>query len=321
MNTNLPVVVLKGLATYVPGLYRLRQSRGTSEPNWSRYCYSVWLRHLVMAWKHGFTRIPESIAELGPGPSLGAGLAAMLSGADTYSGLDVVALVDHTQDLRILDELVELYRRREAIPGPEEFPLVGPLMDSYEFPRHILTDALMERTLSDDRIEAIRAALRRPETPPNSRISIGYFAPWYDPAVVRHESVDMVFSQGVLQSVDELDGTYKAMRDWLKPGGLTSHQIALYSLGTASAWNGHYAYSDWLWRLIRGKRAYLINREPCSTHLAYLRKHGFRVITEIRVKKPSDIPRRRLAKRFRNLSEDDFTTAGAFIQAIKEPLQ
>jgi len=80
MNTNLPVVVLKGLATYVPGLYRLRQSRGTSEPNWSRYCYSVWLRHLVMAWKHGFTRIPESIAELGPGPTLGAGLPPMITG-------------------------------------------------------------------------------------------------------------------------------------------------------------------------------------------------------------------------------------------------
>lgn len=54
--------------------------------------------------------------------------------------------------------------------------------------------------------------------------------------------------------------------------------------------------------------------------MACVRKFGFEVIGEVRMTKPSGIPRRRLAKRFRDLSDDDFRTAGVFIQATKGTL-
>ena len=83
------VRIMKGLATFIPGVYRLRQEspRGTISP---RYCYSVWLRHLVMARRGGLAAVPQAVAELGPGDSLGLGLAAILSGASRYFAFDVV---------------------------------------------------------------------------------------------------------------------------------------------------------------------------------------------------------------------------------------
>jgi len=77
--------LMGGMAAYIPGLYdlisRVRRNRTTGTAS-ARYCYSVWLRHLVMAFQNGLRTFPETIVELGPGPSLGTGLASLISGAN-----------------------------------------------------------------------------------------------------------------------------------------------------------------------------------------------------------------------------------------------
>jgi len=106
MNLWHAVLVCKGLATYVPGLYRPRHGPGSTAS--ARYCYSVWLRHLVMAGKSGLPTRPLTVAELGPGGSLGTGLAALLSGAEKYIGLDAVEHALNQTNIRILSELLTL---------------------------------------------------------------------------------------------------------------------------------------------------------------------------------------------------------------------
>jgi len=66
--------LLGGIASYIPELYALF-SRGTGGTISARYCYGVWLRHLVMAHENGLSIQPDTIIELGPGDSLGIGLA------------------------------------------------------------------------------------------------------------------------------------------------------------------------------------------------------------------------------------------------------
>ena len=62
--------VLRGLLTYVPAVEKrfVKSTRGT---NSARYCYSVWLRHLVMAHENKLASanvpVPAVVAELGPG--------------------------------------------------------------------------------------------------------------------------------------------------------------------------------------------------------------------------------------------------------------
>jgi SAM-dependent methyltransferase len=136
--------------------------------------------------------------------------------------------------------------------------------------------------------------------------------------MIREGSVDMVYSQAVLEHVDDLDRTYEALSRWLKPKGFLSCQIDFRCHETAKEWNGHWTYSDLVWKLIRGRRPYLLNREPLSTHLQFLKQHGFEIVCEQRVKKPSRIERHQFASRFRNLPEEDLTTSGVFIQAVQK---
>ena len=304
--------VLEGAATLLPGALLLYRTR-TGGTDSARYCYAVWLRHLVLAQRSGLRGFPLAVAELGPGDSIGIGLAALLSGAERYLGLDLVAHTSLERNLSVLDELIELFSRRSPIPDDQEFPELKPRLPRYAFPADILSDGRHADALAPGRRERIRRAVRAPLAPDSM---IRYCAPWFDSAVIEPGSVDVIFSQAVLEHVDDLEGAYAAMRRWLRPGGLVSHQIDFRSHGTAHEWNGHWAYSDLAWKLVRGRRPYLLNRQPRSTHARLLAAHGFRVVFEQAATLASGIPRPRLAQRFRDMPEEDLTTAGWFVQAV-----
>jgi hypothetical protein len=271
-----------------------------------------------MANNNNLSTQADVIAELGPGDSLGVGLAALLTGANKYYALDVLRYADNKRNIEILDELVELFKKREKIPDEAEFPRVKPTLESYEFPTQILTDERLDEALNASRIDSIRKALLNPNCLTDSNIQISYFAPWYDPQVMKENAVDMIFSQAVLEHVDDIASTYHNLYRWLKPGGLMSHTIDFKCHGNAKQWNGHWGYSDFLWNVIKGKRAYLINRCPYSTHLKLMRRFGFKVVCEIKYRKDSAIQRKHLARRFKNISDDDLTTSDVFIQTVKQ---
>ena len=286
MRTGL---ILKGLATYIPVLYRPRKTGGSVS---ARYCYSVWLRHLVVAHKNGFS-IPNSVAELGPGDSLGIGLAALLCGANNYYGLDAVPYCNDERNLKVFEELVGLFTQREHIPDQSEFPNVKPHLDSYDFPSKILPDKVLKSTLDKDRVQAIRAKLVNWDITEDADVRISYLAPWYDVDVMEEASVDMIYSQAVLEHVDKLEDMYSLIYRWLKPRGLMSHDIDFKSHGTAHEWNGHWAYPELIWKLMRGNRPYYLNRQPHSVHIDLLVKAGFEVICDITTRNVSGVERGR----------------------------
>ena len=308
--------ILKGLLTYIPGLYNAASGK-TGGTNSARYCYSVWLRHLVIAHQNGLCAIPQTVAELGPGDSLGIGLAAMLSGAKKYYALDVVEYANIDVNLKIFSELVELFRWKECIPDQKEFPFVKPLLESYQFPSHILNDEDIGKALEPDRIESIKNAISSGGSIGNGDIEIRYFAPWDDKKIIRQNSVDMIFSQAVLEHVDELRAVYSTLYQWLKADGFMSHQIDFGSHGLSKKWNGHWGYSDFIWKLIKGKRPYLLNREVHSIHYQLLQQTGFKILAEIKNFDTSGITRKQLSSRFQKISEDDLTTRNVHVIARK----
>lgn len=303
--------LLAGLATWLPGYDRIRTTGGTGS---ARYCYSVWLRHLVLAHASGRmpAGVPRVVAELGPGDSIGIGLAALLSGATKYYALDLVRYSDLGKAHAILDELAGLFSRRKPIPGDDEFPAIKPSLPSRDFPDEIFGKEAVFAALSPSRIAALHDAIERVRERPTM---IVYHAPWADPEVIQPASVDFIFSQAVLEHVDDLDGAYAAMRRWLKPTGVMSHQIDYRSHRKADSWNGHWAYSDFSWRIVVGMRPFLLNRAPHSRHRELLRAHGFELVREQAVRTPSTLERQHLARRFRLLSDEDLTTSGAWMLA------
>ena len=298
---------MKGALTLVPAIntWRVRRSSpdGADSP---RYCYSVWLRHLVRLSSVGFKIEGAAVGELGPGDSIGVGLAALLSGASRYVGLDLVPFAAKTETKVIFDELTKMYASKEPIPNQEEFPPVRPIMRSYEFPNHLIDFTHFSR-----RLERIRRTLR--SFPGNSEL-ISYYAPWSVPHVIEPNSLDLVFSQAVLEHVDKLDDTYQNIFTWLKPGGYASNVIDFNAHRFSPEWNGHWAYSDFEWRLVRGRREFLLNREPLKTHLDYATRVGFEMVLVDREEVGGQgLPAQSLSPRFRTLDPRDAQTRSAMV--------
>jgi hypothetical protein len=312
MNRLIPI--LGGIRSYIPFLSPIKGAEGTTS---ARYCYSVWLRHLSVAFDHGLTSYPHTIAELGPGNSIGTGLAGLISGARHYYALDVVQRQILQRNVEIFDELVALFQDRDAIPDETEFPRVYPRLESYQFVSDILTDSMLGESLDGERIAKLRKSLADMNETRDQNFPIRYICPWFDPEVIEDECVDMIFSQAVLEHVDDLDHTYETLYRWLKKGGLMSHQIDFKSHGVSDEWNGHWAYSDRVWRIVRGNRPYLLNREPLSTHLGLLARTGFEITCMIPVTDLGGLPKDRLARRYRDLSDEDRTTSSVHIVSVK----
>lgn len=309
--------ILEGGLSLLPGGGRLF-AKGTRGTDSARYCYSVWLRHLVRTRSYRASLLDGVVVELGPGDSLGIGLAALLSGAYRYIAVDVVQHADVAHNLKVFAELVRLFAERAPIPAGGEFPAVRPELNDYSFPAAILGPERMAQNLAPERIAAIAGALRgERDVKEGGDPLVHYVDPSAAASLIAEDSVELVFSQAVLEHVDDLVGAYGACHAWLKPGGLMSHQIDFKSHGTSREWNGHWAYPDRVWRLLRGRRPYLLNREPCSVHLGLMVASGFDLLTVDRARLPSRLRVTQLAKRFRGIAADDLTNAGAFVIARK----
>ena len=181
-----------------------------------KYCYEVWIKHLTMLNEHDSVPVPKTFAELGPGGLLGVGLAALLSGADTYYALDIIKYSEVDLSLALLRGLVDLFRNRTPV-------YTGWPIDSEVFPGHILNDDLLEATLAEPRIEEIHRSLTAPDGRAGS-ITIEYTVPWNDPSVIRRGEVDLIVSQAVLELRDAGLEVFSRL-DLMRPEQMTGARI------------------------------------------------------------------------------------------------
>ncbi len=306
--------ITKGLIWHMPFVKRIRlnDTGGTVE---SRYCYSVWLRHLYML-NSVHKGIPKKVAELGPGDSLGIGFAALLSGCQSLAALDVIKYWDAERNLKIFEEMVLMFKNKAPIPDNNEYPEVKPQLNNYEFPVNIISDEILKESLNEERIDAIREEIKNIDNPQNTFLK--YCIPWEDYRIILPNTIDFVYSQAVLEHVENLKGTYDAINKWLKKGGVMSHSIDFKSHGTTKSWNGYRTYSEFEWKIVKGGRMFLINRIPYSAHKELQQKNNFKILIDTPTKMNNNIPKYQFAEKFKNLSEEDMTTSDVYMLSIKE---
>ena len=298
-----PVQIVKGLASRIPGM--ASSPKGGDAPSAS-YSYDVWMKHLWHLWKNGLQKMPETVVELGPGQSLGVGLAALLSGADAYYGLDYARICNLTGSANLLDEMVLLFRGQagQQIKG---WPAYGP-----EFPHHILPQPLLDTALSPGRIQDIASAFSN-----DSPITIRYIAPWMNRSI-DPGSADLVLSSVVMQYLSDPVRAYTTMYEWLKPGGMMSHEISFTGHQFArEEWNSHWSREEWTWQMIVGNRPGAVSRLPFSAHVSAIRSVGFEIACAMIETDRGGIAREDLASRWIGLSDSDLHARSGFIQARK----
>jgi len=313
--TKESLALLKGLISYIPGSNFLVKMRGTKSPRDASYFYGVWLKHLSILSNSGTMTPPCTVAELGPGDTLGVGIAALLSGAHTYVALDVIKYTSVEKNMQLLDDMVALFRNRA--PRPDKgWPDFDRFLDESLFPGKMLTNEAMEKNLAPDRIEQIRCAIRGENTNSNP-IQIRYLVPWTERLQDESVAVDFCLSHSVLQYVDNLENLFRELRRLLVDGGVMSHQIDLTGHNTSDIWNGHLGFSERSWSIIRGNRPYFLNREPYSTYVSAIKKQDFEIIFDLKQTQHGGLVRGQLSKKWSHLTEQDLTCSGAFIQARK----
>lgn len=286
---------------------------GTGGTVLARYCYSVFMRHRVIAAQHGLTGTPKSVVELGPGDSLGSGLMSLLTGSERYAAIDAVRHASPETNLAVFDGLVTLLTNRAPIPCDGECAVIRPELTNYEFPHAIFDDGSLALALAPARLARLREILVKAD---NSG-AIQYFAPFGEMGTIQPESVDWIFSQAVLEHVDNLSETYRHCYRCLVRGSIMTHQIDYQCHETAPEWNGHWKYPQWLWSLMRGRRPWFVNRLPHSVQRRLQQQAGFDVRAEVVQEQLGGIARARLATQFRSMSDMDLATAGAFIVSLK----
>jgi SAM-dependent methyltransferase len=279
------------------------------------YYYGVWLKHLAFLERSGLSTTPRVVAELGPGDALGVGIAALLSGAERYYALDVIAHAAQAENLAALDVIAGLLRTRAARPK-KGWPDFDALLDERLFPGSVLTEARLAASLTPERLDAIARQLRG-ETRDADPVRLQYRVPWFADGVVEEGSVDLVLSQAVLEHIDDIEHTYAALYRWLRPGGVMSHQIDFGCHELTREFNGYRAIPEPVWTLMRGRRPYFINRIPASEHVRVMERCGFEVLSVQNHLRDDGIDRGKLASRWRDLGDEDLRSAEMFVQARK----
>ena len=308
--------VLKGALSWIPGVQRAfydqKAAGGTGDV---QYCYGVWLKHLTLLWQAGMQRMPAMVAELGPGRSLGTGLAALLSGAESYGALDAVRHASVATTAPVLEPMSALFRDRAPRPR-KGWPDADELLDARLFPSHILTDERLTRSLDAPRLAELGHAVRQLDAKKqDARVRYGT---WRDAGeVVKDAEADLLFSQVVPSLVEDKDTFYQCCARWVKPGGWMSHHIDFTSMGATNEWNGHLQYNEAIWRIIVGQRPFFVSRERLSHHVGLMQKYGFEIVSVARRGEDGGIDRSRFAPRWRDMSEEDFQCAHAFVIARK----
>lgn len=153
-----------------------------------------------------------------------------------------------------------------------------PTLTSYDFPHHILTEDLLAVTLNEERIRQLRQELEQLNL--GAQPHIRYFIPWNDAINVLPGTVDLFFSQAVLEYVDDLPRTYRKLNYWLKPDGWMSHCIDFSSHGMTQPWNAHWRFTPAQWKLAHGNYRINLNRATQSMHSDFLYENSFHILHE-----------------------------------------
>lgn len=266
----------------------------------ARYCYATFLRHYFLLKEAGSTH-PEVIMEFGPGDSLGVGLCWLLSGSTCFYALDAERYAQSNLSLAIFDELVKLVANKEQYPAG--FPDMLPAFNSYG-------RALDDFDLSAERLAAIRTAILAVEDDHSGPVKISYIAPWSGRSEVPPASVDLAYSQAVMEHVQDPLTAYRAMGSWVKSGGMLSHNIDFRSHGTSFDWNGHWTYSKSQWSRANNVQTYrAISRVPPSTHFRMMEECGFGILMTEAQRDLSGMKAEHLSSDWRHVTPDDLTSS------------
>ena len=305
---------LAGLSTYVPGLHNFAPLSAAES---SIYATSVFVRHISNYLQHQEEKVlPNVILELGPGNSVGFGLAAMLLYECDYMSLDVGEFFDPTINLVALDEIYEQLSAGTFDSSDISIDFMPKNRNTIQV--HDIQTLSPSETTITDRYNLLRSRIQEPLPCPLKER-------WTTPILQKETNsiflssrrfpnptrVEAVFSQAVLEHIDDLPGLFIHLVSTGAPNAVHSHHVDLSCHNLTREWNGHWAFSDAQWRIIRGRRPQFINRAPESYLLTLFKNLNLPIIHQERYRN-TDRPSIRKNQSRINSSPSDFSAESCY---------
>lgn len=248
------------------------------------YAIAVFRRHYERAGSPapGFTYL-----ELGPGDSLATAAVAWAHGAASGWLIDAGAYA-----ARDMAAYRPLFARLAELGGTLHLPRNAAALQSCRTIAEFL--AATHCTYREDGLTGLRA--------------------------VPSASIDLVLSQATLEHIPrhEFSPSIAEIHRLTKPGGVTSHQIDFKDHLGGSLHN--LRLPEWLWEQpwFARRSGFYTNRLRLSEVTAAFTAAGFTVEVESRHQWDTlPLPRHRMARQFRGVSDDDLRTSGAALVARK----
>ena len=144
--------------------------------------------------------------------------------------------------------------------------------------------------------------------------------PWAD-VQIPGNSIGWLWSHSVMEHVDDIGHVWKCCAGWLSNDGVMTHNIDYQCHGLTKHWDGYRSINDLCWKILRGRRPYLINRMPHSVQMELAKDCGFEISSELIFVSAPDIPTSKLAPRFASMTARDHETAMAFVTLVKSKNQ
>lgn len=292
---------IRGIISYIPLLKRILRKTGTGGSNSAEYCFKTWEEHSNSLYKNGVKFPIESLAEFGPGDSLGIGLAALLLGAKKYIALDIIRHASVEKNELVLIGLVKILRDKLS-SSSETLPF---------FNKEVIQNNLLK-----DNLRKIRGAISDSS---GESDMINYIVPW-DKKNIQPNKLDFIISHAVMEHVLDLESVFLTMYKWLKPGGYCSHVIDYKAHELSDTWFKHWEFSETTWKILMHGRMDPINRMPHSFYKNLLERLGFIIIMEDLVRDVNKADLKKINPRIKgHFIEDDLNIISAHF-IIQKPL-
>lgn len=262
--------IVKGAITFIPGISLIleRKKKSTHHSgSQAEFCYTLWLSLLSYLYGNGVNKSFENVGEIGCGGSVGVGICALLSGAKNYYCLEIEDHFDKENNLKLLDEIVVLFRSNSPIFN--RFKQLNIPIKDFSFPSHLI----IPRYFDDSFISELRDDIK------NSCINTKHIKIIYSWQKSSGLYLDFIFSRAVMEHVNDPLSVYSEISRFVKNGAYSLHDIEFHSHGITLNPTEHYKINDFLWYIISGKRQYFLNRKSLMEHVNYLELNHFRTIS------------------------------------------
>jgi hypothetical protein len=269
VDTKLIKAFIYGFLTFIPGVttvLRKRKKKSTHSGSSAEFCYALWLSLLVFFKENGVKPELKRIGEIGNGGSFGVGFCAILSGSEEYYALDIEEIFDKDQNLKLLDDIVLLFKKRTAIPN--KFNVLNIKINKYEYPEDLINPLFLQKEIISEIRNDILNGFKG-----SNRIRI--IMNWH---ISNSLNLDFVFSRAVMEHVFDPNVVYGGIYSQLNQNAYMFHDIELHSHGITKKIDGHYHIPTFVWRIIFGKRTYMLNRWDLEKHLVFIVEAGFKVL-------------------------------------------